>query len=110
MSLMLKSNEARENVNKNGVLKALATIACCILCGFIVFTIISTNMRIKESKETYNELLSQTDQVLEQNASISRYLEDDADMDAYIEEIARNKLDYANPDERVYYIVPAAGN
>ena len=110
MSLKLKSNEVRENVSNHGFIKVFAAIACSILAGFIVFSIISTNIRIRESKETYEALVKQTEDVLEQNASISRYLEDGADMDEYIEEIARDKLDFANPDERVYYIVPSAGN
>ena len=44
------------------------------------------------------------------NAKISRYLEENADMDDYIEDMARDKLDYARPDERVYYVVPDSGN
>ena len=110
MSFKLISNEAREKRSNRGFIKIFAAIACSILAGFIIFSIISTNIRINESKRQYEELLSQTEIVLENNASISRYLEDNADMDQYIEEIAREKLDYANPDERVYYIVPAAGN
>ncbi|MBP1543544.1 MAG: septum formation initiator family protein [Oscillospiraceae bacterium] len=85
-----------------------AYIAGIILIGFIVFSIISTNMKINESKAQYNELVTQTNNVLEENASIERYLGEDANMDQYIEDIARDKLDFATPDERVYYIVPSS--
>ena len=30
-------------------------------------------------------------------------------MDEYIEDMARTKLDFAMPDERVYYVVPDSG-
>ncbi len=107
MSFTLKSTEANEKKN-GGFVKALVYIAGTILIGFIVFSIITTNMQIAENKQKYQQLVDQTDIVLEENASIERYLGDDANMDEYIEEMARDKLDYANPDERVYYIVPSS--
>ncbi len=107
MSFMLRSTEANEKKNGSFV-KVLVYIASTILLGFIVFSIITTNIQINENKEKYQQLVDQTDIVLEENASIERYLGDDANMDEYIEEMARNKLDYANPDERVYYIVPSS--
>lgn len=107
MSLMLKSTEANERKN-GGFVRILVYIAGTILIGFIVFSIISTNIQINENKQKYQQLVDQTDIVLEENASIERYLGDDANMDEYIEEIARDKLDFANPDERVYYIVPSS--
>lgn len=107
MSFMLRSTEASTK-KKGGFVKLMVYIAGSILAGFFVFSIISTNLQIEESKTKYRELSEQTDIMLEENAAIERYLGDDADMDNYIEEIARDKLDYANPDERVYYIVPSS--
>ncbi len=107
MSFMLKSTEVNEKKN-GGFVKILVYLALAILAGFIVFSIITSNMQINENKIRYQQLVDQTDIVLEENASIERYLGDDANMDEYIEEMARNKLDYANPDERVYYIVPSS--
>lgn len=106
MSFKLKSEEIREK-NNFGFIRTLAYIACSILVGFIVFSIVTTNIQIKENKQKYDELLQQTEIVEEKNASIERYLDEDANMDEYIEEIARDKLNFANPDERVYYIVPS---
>lgn len=108
MSFRLRSEEARDGGRKNGFVKICAYIAGTILIGFIVFSIVSTNIKINESKKQYNDLVAQTNTVLEDNASIERYLGEDANMDEYIEEIARDKLDFATPDERVYYIVPSS--
>ena len=109
MSFKLRSDEVRETSGRNGLVKIFAYVAGTILIGFIIFSIITTNTKINDNKLQYEELVSQTNAVLEENASIERYLHDDANMDGYIEEIARDKLDFANPDERVYYIVPSAG-
>ncbi len=106
MSFKLRSEEAREK-KPHGFVKTLVYIAGTILVGFIVFSVISTNMQINEDKQKYEELVQQIDAVNEENASIQRYLEAGANMDEYIEEIARDKLNFANPDERVYYIVPS---
>ncbi len=106
MSLKLKSEEARET-KKHGFVRVLVYIAGSILVGFVIFSIFTTNRQIKENEQKYYELLQQTKFVQEENASIERYLDDNANMDEYIEEIARDKLNYANPDERVYYIVPS---
>lgn len=108
MSFRLVSGEVKEPSKRNGLVRMSAYIAGVILIGFIVFSIISTNMKINESKAQYNELVTQTNNVLEENASIERYLGEDANMDQYIEDIARDKLDFATPDERVYYIVPSS--
>lgn len=35
------------------------------------------------------------------------YLENDEKRKTYIEEMARDKLDFANGDERIYYVIPA---
>ena len=106
MSFKLRSEEVREK-KPHGFVKTLVYIAGTILVGFIVFSVISTNMQINEDKQKYEELVQQIDAVNEENASIQRYLEAGANMDEYIEEIARDKLNFANPDERVYYIVPS---
>lgn len=106
MSFKLRSEEVSEKKN-HSFIKTLVYIACSILAGFIVFSVVTTKMEIDENKQKYEELLQQTQDMEEKNASIERYLEEGANMDEYIEEIARDKLNFANPDERVYYIVPS---
>ncbi len=106
MSLKLKSEEVREN-KPSGFIKIFVCIAGTILLGFIVFSIVSSEIEINKNEELYNQLLQQTEAIQEENDSIERYLREGANMDEYVEEIARDKLNFANPDERVYYIVPS---
>lgn len=109
MSFKLRSEEVREKKQKFGLVAFVATIAVIVFCAFTVYKFVTTNLKMNELNEQYAQLVSQTQQVQESNAEISRYLEDGADLDGYIERMAREKLDYAMPDEKIYYIVPYSG-
>ncbi len=110
MSLKLRSDEAQTPKKRSGIVRIAAFAACILMAGYVVFSVVSTNITINEYEQKYNELVEQTDAVKDQNDELRRYLDDDADLDEYIENMARSKLDFARPDERVYYIVPDAGN
>lgn len=73
---------------------------------YAVISMVSSNIKINEYEKQYEELAAQTAAVEDSNDEISRYLEEGADLDNYIEDMARDKLDYAKSDERVYYVVP----
>ncbi len=108
MSLKQKLEEPHEAKKKHGLVTLFAYSAGALLLGYIVFSIISTNLQINNYRSEYDNLTSEIASVKDSNEEIQRYLEEDADLDEYIERIARDKLDYANPDERVYYIVPSS--
>lgn len=108
MSLKLRSPEAREvKRNKNGFVRILAVAAVLVTAVYVVVSIISNKISIRNNTDKYNELVKQTNSINEENERISGYLENDSNLDEYIENIARERLDYANPDERIYYVVPS---
>lgn len=109
MSFMPGSREATTPKKRSGFITIAALAAGVLLAGYAVFSIVSSNIKINEYEQQYNELVAQTQAVQDSNDEIRRYLEEGADMDEYIEDMARNKLDYARPDERVYYVVPDSG-
>ena len=84
----------------------LAFTAGIMVAVFVVVSIVSTNISISNYEQQYEDLVAQTSAVEDSNDEIRRYLDEDADMDEYIEDMARSKLDFAMPDERVYYVVP----
>ena len=90
-------------------MSVLAFTAMAVLCVYVAYSIISDNVQIKEYQRQYDSLSAELQEVEESNAEINRYLEDGADLDSYIENKAREKLDYAKPDEKIFYIVPSAG-
>ena len=109
MSFVPRSKEATMPKKRGGLIRIAAFAAGILLAGYAVFSIVSSNIKINEYEQQYNELVAQTQAVQDSNDEISRYLEEGADMDKYISDMARNKLDYARPDERVYYVVPDSG-
>lgn len=109
MSLRLRSDEATTRRRRHSILKMLAFTAGIMVAVFVVVSIVSTNISISNYEQQYEDLVAQTSAVEDSNDEIRRYLDEDADMDEYIEDMARSKLDFAKPDERVYYVVPDSG-
>lgn len=109
MSFRLRSGEATTPRKKHRVLRAVVFTACVMGVVYVVSSIITTNISIGNYKQQYDELVAQTSAVEDSNDEIRRYLDENADMDEYIEDMARTKLDFAKPDERVYYVVPDSG-
>lgn len=107
---LLKSRpeKAHENKRKHGFLRLLAGTALAFTAFYTVFSVIRDNVEIRESNQRIEELNEQIKQVQEENEQINGYLENKDNLNEYIENIAREKLDYANADERIFYIVPAA--
>ena len=110
MSLKLRSDEASTPKKRGGFVRVVAFSAFILVGLFVVVSIVSSNMKINEYRKQYDDLVTQTAAVEDANDEIRRFLDDGADMSEYIENMARDKLDYARPDERVYYIVPDSGN
>lgn len=108
MSSRQASGEVCNSPKKHRIFRILVGAALLVIACFVVYVLVSDMMQIQKDNETYNKLVNQTNAVNEQNAQIANYLENDENLKEYIEEIAREKLDYANPNERIYYVVPAA--
>lgn len=106
MSLGRASEKAHERTNRRGFVRMIAWIAAGVLAVFCAYTVVNYSIKMKELNKEYDELVMQTRRVEESNDEISRYLEDGANLDEYIERMAREKLDYAMPDEKIIYIVP----
>ena len=109
MSLQLKSDAPRNGTKHHGFFKFLVFAAASVFSVFMIYSFVDNNRKVNEYKQQYEELLAQTELTLEENAQISHYLENDENLDEYIESIAREKLDYASPDERIYYVIPSSG-
>lgn len=108
MSLKLRSQKAREvRRNKHRFVRLLAGAAILVTAVYVVVSIISNKISIHNNMDKYNELVAQTNAVKEDSERISGYLENESNLREYIENIARERLDYANADEKIYYIIPS---
>lgn len=94
--------------NRHKLVRILAGTALSVVAVYVVYSIINDSIDIRESERKYEELKQQTESVEEENEQIRTYLEDDAYLDKYIEDMARDKFDFANSDERIYYVIPAS--
>ena len=108
MSSKQASGEVCNSPKKHRLFRFLVGAALLVTAIFVVYALVSDMMQIQKDNETYQKLVNQTNAINEENAQITNYLENDENLKEYIEEIAREKLDYANPNERIYYVVPAA--
>ncbi len=89
--------------NKVMLILAPLLITALVIC---VYNFISIQVEISQKKEELAKLTAQVTEVENDNKMLGRYSEDSYKVE-YIETIARDKLGYAKPEERIYYIVPA---
>ena len=107
MSLKQGSQEAHEKKKHSGPVSFLATVAILLFVGFAIYAFVRDQIAIRENLQRYEELAALTNEINERNEQIKAYLENEEKLNEYIENIARDKLDYANPNERIYYVIPS---
>lgn len=81
------------------LISKLIIIAAVIGC---IISIIITQSSLSEMQKELNTIAAKTEEVEAENVELQRILEDD-DMNAYMEKIAVEDMNYAYPDERRYY-------
>lgn len=82
-----------------GLVTKLTVVAAVISC-FV--SIIITNSEHAQMQKELDSLNKKAAEIEAENVELERIL-DDEDMDAYMEKIAIEKMNYAYPDERRYY-------
>ncbi len=80
----------------------ILSIGLLLVAGYFVISLINVQMDIKDRKEKAAELEAQYQQQLAENERLQAVV-DGGDEDEYIERVAREKLGYVMPDEKVYY-------
>ncbi|MDR2558466.1 MAG: septum formation initiator family protein [Oscillospiraceae bacterium] len=79
-----------------------------LIVGYAVFLLISTQVEIQEKRGEYEALSARLTEVRAANEQLERYLRSEEYLAEYMEMIARGKLSYAHPRERIYYILPSS--
>ena len=82
----------------------ILTLGLVLLVGFFVITIIGLQLSIRERKGVLEQMQSAYEQQLEQNDRLQAIV-DSEDKSDYIEQIAREKLGFVMPGEKVFYDV-----
>ncbi|MFR0880642.1 MAG: hypothetical protein ACLSGN_04070 [Oscillospiraceae bacterium] len=81
------------------LLSKLIIIAVIIGC---IVSIIVTQADISQMQKKLDSIVSRTEEVEADNAELQRTLDED-DINAYMEKLAIEKMNYAYPNERRYY-------
>ena len=79
-----------------------------IIAGYAVFLLISAQVEIQEKRNEYEQVTSRLTEVRAANEELERYLSNEEFLVEYMERIARGKLSYAHPRERIYFIMPSS--
>jgi cell division protein FtsB len=79
-----------------------------IIAGYAVFLLISTQIDIQSKRDEYEAISARLNEVRAANEQLQRYLTTDEHIAEYMESIARSRLSYAHPRERIYYIMPSS--
>ena len=82
----------------------ILTLGLILLVGYFVITIIGLQLSIRERKGVLEQMQSAYEQQLEQNERLQAIVDSD-DKSDYIEQIAREKLGFVMPGEKVFYDV-----
>ena len=82
----------------------ILTLGLVLLVGYFVITIIGLQLSIKERQGVLEEKKSAYEQQLEQNNRLQSIV-DSEDKSEYMEQIAREKLGFIMPGEKVFYDV-----
>lgn len=89
----------RSAAKKSNVFLTFAVIAFCV---YLVVVSIQLMFQIREKRKEVETLNSQIVAQEQENLELNRFLTGGNEQDQ-IERIAREKLGFARPDERVYY-------
>ena len=90
--------------SKTGVVRIITAIAVFGLIIYSVFSIISQQAQIAQLRKQSEELSAQITEAKQQNDEYIRLLSSDDEAE-YMERIAIERLGYAYPNERRFYVV-----
>lgn len=82
----------------------ILTLGLVLLVGYFVITIIGLQLSIKDRQGVLEQMQSAYEQQLEQNDRLQAIV-DSEDKSDYMEQIAREKLGFVMPGEKVFYDV-----
>ena len=86
----------------------ILTLALVLLLGYFVITFIGHQLELREKRAELNEKTEALQMQLAENERIQAIV-DSEDKSAYIEQVAREKLGYVMPGEKVFYdVTPGA--
>ena len=103
---MPKDQKLKLKLKKNNKALLFLVPIMAIALGVYLYNFIAVQVEISQKNSELQQIAAQREVVDAENEMLIRYSKEE-NKSEYIEEIARDKLGYAKPEERIYYIVPA---
>lgn len=91
-----------KKIKKKGLFSLISKIIIIVAVIVCIVSFIATQASLTEMEAELKTIAEKTEEVEAENVELQRILEDD-DMNAYMEKIAIEEMDYAYPNERRYY-------
>lgn len=80
----------------------ILTLALLLAVGYFVISFVSTRLEIREKEKEAAAVQAQYEEQCAENERLHNVI-DGGDESEYMERVAREKLGYVMPDEKVYY-------
>ncbi len=86
---------------KKGLAAKLLRAAVVLVAVYLLFTFVSGQMQVSSKQRELNEVNARLELQMQENAELQQLMAS-GDEDAYVERMAREKLYYARPEERIF--------
>lgn len=94
--------QAKKKRRKTQKHSFILSVALLLVAGYFAISFISSLLEIREKEQEVDNVKAQYEAQLADNEKLQAVV-DGGDEKEYIERIAREKLGYVMPDEKVYY-------
>ena len=95
----------KQKSGRSAKLPFIFAIAAFVAVAYAVVSIITMQVEIAQKSAEYAELSDRLYALKTENELLERYTSEEY-RTGYIENIARDELDYSYADEKIYYFVP----
>ena len=97
---------SKQKSGRSTKLPFIFAFAAFVALAYAAFSLITMQVEIARKSAEYDKLSERLYELRTQNEQLERYTSEEYKM-GYVEEIARNELEYSYSDEKIYYFVPS---
>ena len=97
---------SKQKSGRSSKLPFIFAFAAFVALAYAVFSLITMQVEIAKKSTEYEQLSERLYELKTENEMLERYTSEEYKM-GYVEEIARDQLDYSYSDEKIYYFIPS---
>ena len=93
--------KGQEKTEKGSLAKVLLRLSVLVAVAYLSVSFVGGQMQMADKQRELDVITAQVEEQTLKNAELERLMAS-GDEDAYVERVAREKMGYARPDERVF--------